>query len=209
VTVVDVVWPVSNRGRVPLHHQYQLFAAVSRLVPALHEAAHVGFHPIRGQYAEPGFLMLSDLSAVTIRAPLECASGMLTLSGKRLDLGGYPVRLGVPHFRVLSASTNLVSHLVTIKGYHDESITVGARKQLDALGVSTSVNLVVGQRRVLRVKQQTIVGYRLTLHGLSAEEAIAVQSHGVGGRRHLGCGLFVPVQNTESNEGGIEPWQSQ
>jgi len=30
------------------------------------------------------------------------------------------------------------------------------------------------------------------IEGLTAEESLTVQEHGLGGRRHMGCGLFVP-----------------
>jgi len=32
----------------------------------------------------------------------------------------------------------------------------------------------------------------LHVNGLTAEESIKLQEIGLGGRRHMGCGIFVP-----------------
>ena len=47
-------------------------------------------------------------------------------------------------------------------------------------------------RRVIRVKEKTEVGYALIVSALMAEESIALQEQGLGGRRLMGCGLFLP-----------------
>ena len=53
------------------------------------------------------------------------------------------------------------------------------------------------RRRALRIKDQTHVGYSLLVEGLSAEESIRLQEQGLGGRRKLGCGLFLPWRGDE------------
>jgi hypothetical protein len=35
------------------------------------------------------------------------------------------------------------------------------------------------------------VGFPLRIDGLTAEESLIVQEHGVGSRRRMGCGVFV------------------
>lgn len=49
-------------------------------------------------------------------------------------------------------------------------------------------------RRIVRVKEQTHVGFPLIVSGLSADESLTLQTHGLGGRRKMGCGLFLPVR---------------
>jgi CRISPR-associated protein Cas6 len=48
-------------------------------------------------------------------------------------------------------------------------------------------------RRVLDVKGRKIVGYAMQVAGLTAEESIRLQEEGLGGRRRMGCGLFMPL----------------
>jgi CRISPR-associated endonuclease/helicase Cas3 len=138
---------------------------------------------------------------VKIRSPLPQLEHLLPLSGKKLDLAGHLIRIGTPQLHTLSASADLSCNLVTIKGYLDAGeFASGVRKQLDSEGISSSVNVVVGRRRVLRIKQQTIVGFEVRLQGLSDEESLAVQQKGIGGRRHLGCGLFNPSNPSPQHE---------
>jgi len=49
------------------------------------------------------------------------------------------------------------------------------------------------RRHVLRIKGQQVVGFSVQLTGLTAEESVTVQEHGLGGRRKMGCGFFVPL----------------
>jgi Cas6 Crispr len=50
--------------------------------------------------------------------------------------------------------------------------------------------------RVVRIKDKTVVGYGVRVAGLNVEESLRLQEHGLGGRRKLGCGVFVPVRGT-------------
>lgn len=49
-------------------------------------------------------------------------------------------------------------------------------------------------RRLLRIKDRRMVGYAVQVTGLTAEESIKLQEHGLGGRQKMGCGFFVPMQ---------------
>jgi CRISPR-associated protein Cas6 len=50
------------------------------------------------------------------------------------------------------------------------------------------------KRRVVRIKGVAITGYSLLVTELSAADSIKLQESGLGGRRHLGCGFFVPAK---------------
>jgi hypothetical protein len=32
------------------------------------------------------------------------------------------------------------------------------------------------------------------VEGLTAEESLTLQTHGLGGKHHMGCGVFVPLR---------------
>ena len=77
------------------------------------------------------------------------------------------------------------------------------RKQLEDRGVHGEPQLLAhragarqGQplRRVIRIKGETHVGYAMLVEGLTAEESIVLQERGLGGRRLMGCGLFLPLK---------------
>jgi CRISPR-associated protein Cas6 len=201
--VIDARWPITKQGRVPIQHQYPLLAALSRLVPEIHHRAGLGIHPIRGSAVAVGQLELTPVSAVTIRTQAEYLPKLLPISGKRLDLAGFPIRLGVAQVLALTVCESLHSRLVTIKGYMEaDGFLPAVRRQLDTMTVRPSVHVELGSRRVLRVKSQMIVGYDVTLRGLDDDESIRLQEQGLGGRRHLGCGLFVRADD-QRTAGGI------
>jgi CRISPR-associated protein Cas6 len=47
-------------------------------------------------------------------------------------------------------------------------------------------------RRTVRICGKIVVGYPLLVHRLLATESCQLQEGGLGGRRHFGCGVFVP-----------------
>ena len=108
----------------------------------------------------------------------------------------------MPQVWSLRPSTALRSRLVIIKikdaptaaDITAENFEASARRQLNALGVSPESILTIGKRRTLRLKQKEVVGYEVILEGLTAEESLNVQEAGIGGRRHMGCGVFTSLK---------------
>lgn len=175
---------------VPVDHGYALYSAINRLVPVLHDARDIGVHPIRGRYVGDGNLHLTPSSRLTIRLPDDRIRPFLKLAGKDLEVDGLRLRVGVPETRALRPAVTLYARLVTIKGFMDpEVFREAARRQLQ--GMNVTADLHVGERRTLRVKDKQIVGFEVTALGLDAENSVRLQEVGVGGRRHMGCGIFV------------------
>jgi CRISPR-associated protein Cas6 len=200
---IDIRWLIASLGSIPIHHQYPLLSAVSRIIPAVHASGEFGVHPIQGMRTTPGQLDLLPHSSLTIRTGVENIPTLLPLSGKKLELSGCPIRLGVPQVIELSACPVLKSPLVTIKGYTEGDLFKAALgRQLDALGISRSVNVEVGRRKILRIKQQIIVGFTVRVDHLDDSESLLIQAVGLGGRRHLGCGLFSHAKQGGTERGG-------
>jgi CRISPR-associated protein Cas6 len=63
--------------------------------------------------------------------------------------------------------------------------------------VSDEAIVSVGKRRTIRIHGKEVVGYELVIEGLTADESVAIQTTGLGGRRHMGCGVFVPHLQAE------------
>jgi len=207
---VDVCWPLSHGELIPLHHQYHLLASVSRLVPDVHHCSDYAIHPIRGVRSKPGVLDLTAASKVRIRCPADKIPQLLPLNGKKLELADCPIRLGVAEIHTLQPSTDLYCHLATIKGYIElGAFALGVRRQLDTIGVSDSVLVEVGPRRVLHVKHQIIVGFQLVLRRLQESESLLIQERGLGGRRHFGCGLFDPEREQPVTARDGQSWRKQ
>jgi CRISPR-associated protein Cas6 len=201
--VIDIRWRITARGSIPIHHQYLLLAAVSRIVPQVHGSGEFGLHPIRGIRTTPGRLDLLPSSSLTIRTRASNISTLLPLSGMRLKLAESSIKLGIPRLIALAPCPELYSSLVTIKGFMEENAFDAAiRRQLNVLGISRIVAVQIGTRKVLRIKNQAIIGFTVRLDHLEDNESLSIQESGLGGRRHLGCGLFNPSREAERPEGG-------
>src|SRR5262245_45425998 len=177
-------------SKVPVDHGYALYSAISRIVPEIHEAARIGIHPIRGMYSGNGELLLRDSSRLAVRMESEQLGRFLKLAGKKLEIGTYSFRIGVPEVRLLRPRAALYSRFVTIKGFMDTATFIeSAKRQLVKIGVKAE--LQIGERRTFRVKDKQVLGFEVAAIGLDAEDSIRLQESGLGGRRHMGCGVFV------------------
>lgn len=218
---VDLIFRVLG-STIPRDHGYGLYAAISRAVEAIHGARDIAIFPIRATPDGRAELLLNERSQLRIRVPAERLPLLLPLAGRVLALNGHKIRLGVPRVEALVPAATLSSPLVLIKLANEnappsatvdgaattaggivtpDAFLAAARKKLDAMGIGGEACIQqirtgprAGQvrRRVIRVKEQTHVGYAMTIHSLTAEESILLQEQGLGGRRLMGCGSFLP-----------------
>jgi CRISPR-associated protein Cas6 len=211
--VVDLAFRLKG-DTVAADHGYALYSTLSRVLPQLHGESEIGIHPIRGRLIGSRQLALTSDSSLVLRLPAEHIPEAIRIAGKRLDLNGNHLRVGVPTVHALLPAPSVVSRLVTIKGSTEaEAFLSAAQRQLVALGIDASASLIphrmamsieaqVGSqdavvRRTVRIRDREIVGFAVRVDGLSADESVSLQATGIGGRRRFGCGLFNPISGQE------------
>jgi CRISPR-associated protein Cas6 len=201
--MIDLSFAVQG-DRIPADHGYPVYASLSRLLPDLHRENGLAVHPIRGRQAENRQLQIQPWSRLVLRADAGNIPALLPLAGKQLSVAGRLLQVGVPQVLALVPAPELRSRLVTIKlapekgAITPEFFYEAVRRQVEALGISAEATVVVGRRRTLRIKDKEVIGFELTVAGLAADDSLLLQERGLGGRRHMGCGVFVPVtQRTE------------
>jgi CRISPR-associated protein Cas6 len=197
---IDLAYRLTAAQPIPADHGYALYAAVSRLLPAVHAENGIAIHPVGGRQIGDRRLALMPWSTLSLRVAADQIPALLGLAGKTLELHEATVRVGVPEVRPLVPATALRSRLVVIKvanvdarALTGETFTAAARRQLKDLGIVPAAQLTAGKRRSLGVHRKEIVGYEVVVEGLTAEESITLQEQGLGGKRHMGCGVFLPV----------------
>ncbi|MCA9218217.1 MAG: type I-MYXAN CRISPR-associated protein Cas6/Cmx6 [Planctomycetales bacterium] len=202
--IVDLAFPVSSAATMPADHGYALYGAISRMVPHLHELAGIGIHPIAGTQVGNRQLQINERSRLIIRCSADQIPSVIALSGKSLGLAEVRLRVGVPQVRALVPATALRSRLVTIKlpvasasDIDEANFLEAVRQQLGDLGISQQATAALGKRRTLNVKGKEVVGYEMIIEGLSVKESLDLQRQGVGGRRKMGCGIFVAFKSVE------------
>lgn len=206
--MVDLAFPLRGTA-IPADHSYPLFSALSHLIPWIHSDENLGIHAINGRIEAPRRLVLTERSTLRLRLAADRIPDCIRLTGQQLEIDGDSITLGFPSLAPLVPAVSGFSRLVTIRGFTEpEQFLDAVRRQLIGLGVEGTPSLVPRPatlprensssggsgpwvRRTLRVRDKDIVGFALRVDHLTAEESLRLQEHGLGGRRHFGCGLFI------------------
>ena len=192
---VDLSFHISGAQPLWSDHGYSLYGAISRVLPQVHQPNEIGILPISGQSVGGRKMQLTKSSRLTLRVASTDIASWLGLAGKTLEIGGAKVQVGVPEIRGLIPATALRSRLVTTKNCQDQArFEAELNRQMKALGISDEVIVTIVKRRTVRIRDKEVVGYEIIFEGLNEEESIAIQTTGLGGRRHMGCGIFVALQ---------------
>jgi CRISPR-associated protein Cas6 len=191
---IDVAFPLAGE-RVPVDHGYALFGAMSRVLGnELHNARWLSVFPIRGVYRGDGTIGLAKHNvALRLRVEPAMIPKVLALAGKELELDGHRVLVGVSRVFALDPSPALHARVVVIKKFMEEpGFRDAVARQLEGIGVKATVE--VERRRVISVAGDKVVGFGVTLRGLTDADSLTVQSAGIGGRQRFGCGVFLPMR---------------
>lgn len=207
VQKINVQFPVQGQ-KLPADHGYLLYAAISQIKPELHKTEWLGIELISGVPFDKGVIALPTRGAnFRLRIPADKFGEVLSLAGKRLELDGYPIRLGIPTAQPLMPSPTLYSRIVTFRNSLEISkFLEEAKRQLqEELQIKANLEMPKeGQsrtRRIITIKDKKIVGFSLIAHGLSDEDSLKLQTFGLGGRRSMGCGIFNPIRKPVDFEG--------
>lgn len=193
---VDAAFPLLGR-EIPLDHGYLLFSALVGVLPGLRGTPGWGLHPVAGRVLGEGRLALHRRSYLKIRRSKNELAELLALPGKVLRVGQAQLRVGAPRIYGLERSATLRARFVTIKNALEAEPFVSAVRQqlagIEGLGQDPErIEITLGRRRVMRVRGDRVVGFGLALSGLEEQASLRIQETGLGGRRRLGGGIFVP-----------------
>lgn len=199
-TLLDVVYKIECR-HLPLDHAYALSSAIQQALPWLQDIPQAGIHLIHGAESGNGWmrpqdatdqpLHLSRRTRMTLRLPTRCVTEAQQLTGKVLDIGGYPLTVGPATIKPLIASSTLFSRYV-ITDTEDEMALMGMiAQQLQLMGI-TPRKLLCGKPHSLQTPTQALLTRSVMIADLTPIESISLQHQGIGEGRKLGCGLFIP-----------------
>jgi CRISPR-associated protein Cas6 len=197
-TILIVEFPIRGE-RLPADHGYTLYGAISRVLPELHESGWLGIELISGIPWDKGLIVLPTKGAkLRLRLPSEKFGAVLPLAGKRFDIEGFQIRVGIPLARPLLSATSLYARIVTIRPHTEPAeFLAAANRQLEANNIKATLKFPRPEngrsRRIVTIRGKKVVGFSLVAHGLSDTDSIKLQAIGLGGRRAMGCGIFNPI----------------
>lgn len=186
--VVDLVFPLEGTELRP-DYALPLWQALRALAPWLEAEDEAGILPLKGTSPGQGKLILNRRAQLALRLRAGRVAEAAGLGGARLSLGG-EVRLGSPAQRELRPTPAQYSPLVLLGSGDETEFLAACTQRLAALGIRAQA--VCGRAQALAGEAGELHGFSLMLHGLSREDALCLQSRGMGSGRKLGCGIFQP-----------------
>ena len=187
--MIDVVFDLDGSS-VPANYPFALWPEIARYLPFLKDEKDTGFIPLKGSVSgEP--LLLSRRTKLVLRVPVALAAQTAQLSGKPLSIDGNVLTVGKCKERQLQATTTLHAYLVESNLGEIEFLAAMKGKLQD---MHISCNLICDKQRIIKSTSRSLNGFGLVLHDLKPAASILIQSIGLGGERHFGCGIFVPFK---------------
>ena len=207
---VDVVFPLKGK-LLPIDNGYLIYSALSRLCPNIHQLNNIGIHPIAGKPNRYKQLRLTPRSRLKIRIPLEQIPSIYQfLVEQTFKIGESHFQIGTPEYRALSPASSLYSRLVIIRrSKKPEDFMAAAQRQLEQLEITGKINLLQKSNGQLQCRQLTLrkkegtfplIGYGVEVTDLSESDSIKLQQQGIGGKRKMMCGVFVPSWKNQDED---------
>ena len=212
---VNVSFALSGK-QLPADHGYLVYSAISKSAPSLHGVDWLAIELISGFPSGRGLIALPERDAsLRLRIPADHYRDVLSLAGKRLDIGGHQIRLGLPVACTLEPAPSLYARVVTIKKFTvAEPFIEAVKRKLDSFGVQGRVELPRDEqgryrRRIVTIQGKSVVGFSVGVHDLNDEDSILLQAgavkivstedgsigwQGIFSRRAMGCGFFNPIR---------------
>lgn len=194
---VDLSFPIIG-DILPADHGYGLYSALAHWNEAIHNLEGLSIQTISGIPDKQGKIYLTERSRFRMRLPFDKVPLIYGLAGQALTIGSHTIRFGIPQIYPLQPSLNLKARIVVIKGYQEaEPFLEAVLRQLEKLDIKGTVVIPINQegdaeRKTIKIKQFTVVGFKLGVFDLSDEDSIKLQIYGLGGKHRMGCGIFVP-----------------
>jgi CRISPR-associated protein Cas6 len=198
--ILDAVFAISCRS-LPVDHAYALSQAIQAALPWFAQEPGAGLHTIYGAASASGWtrpegadalLQLSHRAKLALRLPRHRLDDAAALLGRTLQVAGWPLRVDRLSLRPLSRITTLFSRCVVFAAAGDEAAFLAAAAgALGALGINPGT-MLCGRVTPVATPARTYQTRSLMLAGLTPEQSLALQQHGLGIERKLGCGVFIP-----------------
>ncbi|HUN91903.1 MAG TPA: type I-MYXAN CRISPR-associated protein Cas6/Cmx6 [Burkholderiaceae bacterium] len=187
-SMIDLVFDVQG-SRIAADYRWALWLTLRESLPWIDGEPFVGVLGLRTGGVRDGVALLGGRANLTLRVP-ECrASETRLLEGRRLELGEDPIDIGGARARPLRVASTLYADFVTNDTERETDFVAALDEELHSIGCAC--RHICGRRRELRAGDRSVRGFAVALHECSPAVSLLVQARGLGGQRHLGCGVFV------------------
>lgn len=204
--IVDVTFRLPG-GRLPIDHAWALFSAVSDVLPWFADEPAARLHQVHTAATGSGWtrpeetsgdeLHLSRRTKLRVRVPKRRAEDALALSGREMDVAGYPLAPGAGTVVALvPADTLLARHIVCEEGEEEALLVERLARDLAEAGVSRAT-IICGREHRIVTPQAELETRSVVVTGLDPGGAMTLLRGGLGPAGKLGCGIFIPYKHID------------
>ena len=177
---------------IPRNYHYCLYAALTSIVPQLKENPEWALGRISNTSIFDDRTIRLTQSTLKMRCQKELIVLIAALFNCEINLGKESISLKLEKGYELQPQSNLAAW-ISIKTDNNREpdplrFAVSLGKQLAKLDIDTLPT--IGRKELLIVKKQPCAVYPVMFSSLRPTESLILQSQGLGGRNHLGCGFF-------------------
>jgi CRISPR-associated protein Cas6 len=201
--IVDLMFGI-RCATLPVDHAWELSDQIQQALPWFEGEPTAGLHIIHGADSGNGWerpqgadelLHLSRRTKLTLRLPRHRVEDAATLSGRVFTVGEHRMEIGESKTRLLSMTTILYSrYLASRPEWSEQEFTEWAVGELKGMGLRFK-KVLCGKSYALATPKGPLPTRSLMVADLSHQDAITLQERGIGPRRSMGLGLFVPQKS--------------
>jgi CRISPR-associated protein Cas6 len=205
--VQDLLFSITCRD-LPLDHGFVLSQQILQHLPWMQDEPQAAIHQIhvaesangwmRPDNPETEVLCVSRRTKMTIRLPASRLKDAAALCGKTLDIQGHLLKVGEFSTRKLSRLTTIFARYVDTDGTSDETEFLGnMQQQLLQKGIRVK-KMMSGRLLTHQTDDGIILTRKLMVSDLSVEESVLLQEQGIGDRKLMGMGIFMPHKGIDA-----------
>ncbi len=211
--VVDLGFTIKCK-KLPIDHAWELSEALKPLLPwvdndpafAMHQihVAETGNGWLRPEDTENELLWPSRRTKMTLRLSkqyVEQAKQQLT--GNSISIRDTPLTFGAAKIKTFTNASVIFSRYIASPENEDENAFL--QRMYEEIIQLTGVNvrkMICGKSHKIRTPHGEITTQHLMIADLDSEPSIKLQQYGLGGKKQLGCSLFMPHKGIKSLNAG-------
>lgn len=210
--MTDVVFRIQCNS-LPVDHATALATAVCFHAPQLEHSPRAGIHAIHVAGSQNGWerpdqdsqtLLLSKRTRLKIRTKVEDSDELVQqLTGVRLEINGCPLLILSGKTRPMMPSPTLFARYAFYQELHsasDEAQFVHrVVSECHSLGFNPT-KILCGKEQYIKTTTGSQQTRSLLIADVPEDHSIALQDHGLGDGRTIGCGLMIPHKDTGAVE---------
>lgn len=206
--ILDLSFAIQCK-QLPLDHAWALSQAVHAALPWLQEEEVAGIHTIHVAESGNGWLRPDDTkhqmllpsrrTRMSLRIPKHRITDSRKLTGKTLDIDGYPLTVGAAKEKsLLNASVVFARYVLSDTGETEPDFLQRMAQEIKELASFKVKKMMCGTSNTIDTPDGLLHTRHLMIADLDNDSSIRLQQYGLGGGRKLGCGLFMPHKSIKT-----------